>query len=269
MNIYLAKARGFCMGVQRSISMAEKTRAKIEGRITILNEIVHNSSVVDELEKKGIERTTDLNKVQDGTLIISAHGVAPSVIDAACAKGLNVVDSTCPLVKVIHKAADHFIKEGYTVIVFGDSNHDEMKGVKGHNPEKIIIVNKIENLDDLPEIKGKVAFISQSTQSIELFDKAAILVKQKYQDVQIKNTICKATRQRQTSILELAPKVDIVLVVGSHTSANSKRLAQISRELGTPSFLIDRVEDIEPDMAAGKRKYRNNSRGIDSRLGSR
>ncbi|OGC91518.1 MAG: 4-hydroxy-3-methylbut-2-enyl diphosphate reductase [candidate division Zixibacteria bacterium RBG_16_53_22] len=245
MKIYLAKARGFCMGVERSISMAEETRAKLTGEITILNEIVHNNSVVRELEEKGIGRTTDLDGVDQGTLIISAHGVSPNVIKRAREKGLNVVDSTCPLVTVLHKAADYFIKRDFTVIVFGNENHDEMKGVKGHNPEKVICLKKIDSLEDLPEIEGRVAFISQSTQSMEAFDRAARLVEAKYQEVRIKNTICDATRQRQTSILDLAPRMDLMIVVGSPTSANSQRLAQISQKSGTPAYLIDNAAEIK------------------------
>lgn len=244
MNIHLAKARGFCMGVERSISMAEEARARLSGDITILNEIVHNHSVVKNLEDKGIGRTNSLGKVSEGTVIISAHGVAPKVIEDAMARGLKVIDSTCPLVTVIHKAADFFIKGGYTVIVLGDQNHDEMKGVKGHDPEKIIVLNEINKLEDLPNIDGKVAFISQSTQSMEHFEKAAKLVEAKYKEVRIKNTICDATRHRQASILDLAPRMDLMLVVGSQTSANSKRLAQISQQTGTPAYLIDNALEV-------------------------
>jgi 4-hydroxy-3-methylbut-2-en-1-yl diphosphate reductase len=234
------------MGVERSIGMAEEARGQLDGEITILNEIVHNNSVVQALENKGIGRTVDLDRVSAGTLIISAHGVAPNVIADARSRGLNVIDSTCPLVTVLHKAADYFIKRDYTVIVFGDGDHDEMKGVKGHNPEKILVLKKIETSDDLPEIEGKVAFISQSTQSMENFDKAAALVQQKYSEVRIKNTICDATRQRQTSILDLAPRMDLMIVVGSQTSANSQRLAQISQQSGTPAYLIDNAAEIKP-----------------------
>jgi 4-hydroxy-3-methylbut-2-enyl diphosphate reductase len=246
MNIHLAKARGFCMGVERSISMAEKARAATGGNITILNEIVHNHSVVNELERRGIHRTTRLEDVKSGTLIVSAHGVAPSVIDTARRSGLDVIDSTCPLVTVIHKSVDYFIKRDYTVIVFGDPNHDEMKGVKGRNPGKIIVLDVIENSADLPEIDGKVALVSQSTQSMELFEKAAQLVQAKYKEVRIKNTICNATRQRQSSMLELAPRMDLMIVVGSPTSANSKRLVQMSQRSGTPTYLIDNAAEIKP-----------------------
>ncbi|UCE65784.1 MAG: 4-hydroxy-3-methylbut-2-enyl diphosphate reductase [Candidatus Zixiibacteriota bacterium] len=251
LNLYLAKARGFCMGVERSISMAEKAREEIEETITILNEIVHNNSVVADLENKGISRTTNLDDVKEGTLIIAAHGVAPSVIKKAKDKGLNVIDSTCPLVKVIHKAVDYFINRNFTVLVHGDPNHDEMKGVKGRNPEKIHVIKEITKPEDLPDIDGKVALISQSTQSLELFEKAAELIKQKYNDVKIKNTICDATRKHQAAIIELAPKVNLVLVVGSQTSANSKRLVSISKKTGAETFLIDSADELEPEWFSG------------------
>ncbi len=254
MNIYLAKARGFCMGVERSISMAEDSRRIIDGKITILNEIVHNSSVVEDLDKKGLLRTTDLNEVDGGTLIISAHGVAPSVIKEASDKGLNVIDSTCPLVTVLHKAAEYFIKRRYTVLVFGDPTHDEMKGVKGRNPEKIHVIKTINSMDDLPDIDGPVAVISQSTQSMEDFDRVVEIAKEKYADLKIKNTICDATRKRQTAVVDLAPRMDMVIVVGSQTSANSRRLASISEKSGTPAYLIDDQNEIEPNWFNGKKE---------------
>lgn len=253
MNIYLARARGFCMGVERSISMAKDAREKLTGDITILNEIVHNNSVVADLDEMGINRTRNLDKVNSGTLIISAHGVAPSVVQSAKDKELNIIDSTCPLVTVLHKAADYFIKKGYTVVVFGDPDHDEMKGVKGHNPEKIIVLEKIASLEDLPDIDGNVALISQSTQSMELFEKAAELVGEKYREVKIKNTICSATRKHQTAVIDLASRTDLMIVVGSQTSANSQRLAQISKRLGTPAYLIDDYSEIDPIWLKGVR----------------
>ncbi len=251
LNIYLARARGFCMGVERSISMAEKAREEIKGDITILNEIVHNNAVVAELEQKGIGRTTNLSDIKNGTLIISAHGVAPSVIEKARKIGLNVIDSTCPLVKVIHKSADYFINRNFTVLVHGDPNHDEMKGVKGRNPEKVHVIKEITKPEDLPDIDGKVALISQSTQSLELFEKAAELVRQKYPEAKIKNTICDATRKHQAAIIELAPRVDLVLVVGSQTSANSKRLVSISKKTGAETYLIDSADELRPEWFSG------------------
>lgn len=251
LNIYLAKSRGFCMGVKRSINMAEQAREEIDDPITILNEIVHNNSVVAALDKKGIHRTRNLEEVDKGTLIISAHGVAPSVIDTAESKGLNVIDSTCPLVKHLHKAADHYIEQGYTLLIHGDPKHDEMKGVKGRHPDKIHVIKEINKPEDLPDIEGKVALISQSTQSLELFDKASALVKNKYADVEIKNTICGATRKRQNAITDLSPKVDLILVVGSKTSANSMRLVSISNKTGTEAYLIDSAEEIDPEWLKG------------------
>jgi 4-hydroxy-3-methylbut-2-enyl diphosphate reductase len=251
MNIYLAKARGFCMGVERSIGMAEDARRLIKGEITILNEIVHNHSVVEDLDRKGILRTTQLEEVNHGTLIISAHGVAPSVIDAAKSRGLEVIDSTCPLVTVLHKAAEYFIKRKYTVLVFGDPDHDEMKGVKGRNPEMIHVVKRIESADDLPDIEGPVAMISQSTQSMEDFDRAVEIARTKYPELKIKNTICDATRKRQTAVVDLAPRMDLVIVVGSQTSANSRRLVSISEKSGTPARLIDNQSEIDESWFNG------------------
>jgi 4-hydroxy-3-methylbut-2-enyl diphosphate reductase len=210
--------------------------------------------VVEDLDRKGISRTTQLEEVDDGTLIISAHGVAPSVIEAARSRGLEVIDSTCPLVTVLHKAADYFIKRRYTVLVFGDPDHDEMKGVKGRNPEKIHVVKNIESPDDLPDIDGPVAMISQSTQSMEDFDRAVEIAKTKYPELKIKNTICDATRKRQTAVVDLAPRMDLVIVVGSQTSANSRRLVSISEKSGTPAYLIDNQGEIDESWFNGAKE---------------
>jgi 4-hydroxy-3-methylbut-2-en-1-yl diphosphate reductase len=245
MKIYLAKHRGFCMGVKRSIRMAQNARAQVTGPVHILNDIVHNKTVVQELEQIGLGRVKSIDEAESGTIIISAHGVPPKIIADAKARGLNVIDSTCPLVKHIHRVAREFIKNGYAVILFGDPGHDEVKGIAGIDKQNIIVLDKSEDIPNLPEFNRPVAFISQSTRSTEKFEEAAELLKKRYGQIEIKNTICMPTLDRQSSIKQLAPMVELVIVVGSPTSANSQRLAQIAHGLGTKAYLIDNALELD------------------------
>lgn len=251
MKIYLAKYRGFCNGVKRSIRLAQKTREEISGTINILNEIVHNSSVIERLESRGLGRIRDLEDAKEGTLIISAHGVPRQVIKKAQSLGLNVIDTTCPLVKLIHRTAKSLIDDGYVVVLFGDSGHDEVRGIQGVDPDNIHLLVSTNDIDRLPDFDRPVAFISQSTQSYEDFINAADKMKKRFNSCLIKNTICKATIRRQEAMKQLASFVDLVFVIGSSNSANSRRLVQIAEKLGTKSHLIDKAEEFDPKWLEG------------------
>jgi len=246
MKIILAKDRGFCSGVKRSIRLAEKALDEISGPIYILNDIVHNRSVIEMLRQMGLIMVDDPNKVETGTLIISAHGVPYNVITGAKVRGLDVIDTTCPLVYRIHKTARELIDSGYTVILFGDPDHDEVKGIKAVDPDNIHVLDSIADIDDLPDFTKPIAFISQSTRSIVEFDKAAEKLSLRYGTVRIENTICRATRLRQESIHELAQQVDLVIVVGSKTSANSNHLAEAASSHGIKVYLIDNADEFNP-----------------------
>jgi 4-hydroxy-3-methylbut-2-enyl diphosphate reductase len=251
MKIYLAKHRGFCMGVKRSIRMAQNARSKVPGPVHILNDIVHNKTVVQELEQAGLGRVKSIEEAVAGTLIISAHGVSPKIIINAKAIGLSVIDSTCPLVKHIHRTTRNFINKGFAVILFGDPGHDEVKGIAGIDKQNITVLDKSEDIPTLPAFDRPVAFISQSTRATEKFEEAAELLKKRYPQIEINNTICKPTLDRQSSIKQLAPMVELVIVVGSPTSANSQRLAQIAQDLGTKAYLIDKADELDESWFDG------------------
>ena len=244
MKIILAKDRGFCSGVKRSIRLAEKALAEISGPIYILNDIVHNRSVIDDLKQKGLIRVDDANKVETGTLVISAHGVSHNVIAEAKVWGLDVIDTTCPLVYRIHKAARELSDNGYAVILFGDPDHDEVKGIKAVAPDNIHVFDSIDDIDDLPEFNKPIAFISQSTRLVDEFDQASEKFRKRYGTVKVENTICRATRLRQQSIHKLAQQVDLVIVIGSKTSANSNRLAEAAANYGIKAYLIDNADEL-------------------------
>ncbi len=244
-KIILAETWGFCFGVERALRIVEKTSEKSEGPVKILNKIVHNASIVQKLEERNITSIKDLSEIQKGTLVISAHGVAPQIKNQAQKKGLNLVDTTCPLVTRIHKATQQFLDKGYTVILYGDKNHNEVKGVVGLAPDRIIVVNGPEEIENLPVIEEPLALVSQSTQSLDGFDLMEQKLKEKYPDLAVENTICEPTVKRQEAIAKLAPQVDMLIVVGSTISSNSLRLLELSQKFCPKSYLIDAVDQIQ------------------------
>jgi (E)-4-hydroxy-3-methyl-but-2-enyl pyrophosphate reductase len=245
-KILIARHYGFCMGVKRAINIAEDTAQDHSGKVTILNEIVHNDAVVDNFKRQGVGQAFSLDDVDGGTLIISAHGIAPSVIAQAERKGLNVIDATCPLVSRIYTIIEKIVKNGYYVIHFGDRNHDETKGVVGYAPDHITVVSSKEELMALPEWPDrKLGLTVQTTAHTAEFAEIENLAKRKWPHVEIFNTVCNATTKLQSAIMDLAPQVDMVLVVGSTTSANSKRLATISEAICGRGILIGSAADID------------------------
>jgi len=251
-KIVIARHYGFCMGVKRAIKIADETARKSGGPVTILNEIVHNDAVVDDFRRKGVGQEFTVNDVASGTLIISAHGVAPGVKQAARDKGLTVVDATCPLVTNIYKIIAKVIPQGYYLIHFGDTDHDETQGVVGHAPDRITVISSITELDDYPDWHDrKLGLTVQTTMRIEDFEAFRLTAEKKWPHLETFDTICMATGERQSAIRDMAPEVDMILVVGSQTSANSKRLAHISQTLCGRGELIGSAEDIRDDWFAG------------------
>jgi 4-hydroxy-3-methylbut-2-enyl diphosphate reductase len=244
-KIIIARSYGFCMGVKRAIKIADETARETVGPVTILNEIVHNDSVVEDFRQKGVGQRFAVNDVDTGTLIISAHGVEPGVIKAAEDRGLKVVDATCPLVTHIYKIILKIVAEDYHVIHFGDLDHDETKGVVGHAPERITVISSIAELENYPDWEDrKLGLTVQTTMRIEDFEAFRLAAEKKWPHLETFDTICMATSERQSAIRDMAPEVDMILVVGSETSANSKRLAHISQALCGRGELIGSADNI-------------------------
>jgi 4-hydroxy-3-methylbut-2-enyl diphosphate reductase len=244
-QIIMANHHGFCMGVKRAINIAEETSKGTDEKVTILNEIVHNQSVVEKFRKEGVGQAFSVDEVDDGTLIISAHGIAPSVIKRAEERGLKVIDATCPLVTRIYDIIVKAVENGFYIVHYGDPTHDETHGVIGYAPDKITVAGSKEELLSLPAWKDrKLGLTVQTTAHEQEFYEAEKLALEKWPHIKVFNTICNATTKRQQAILDLAPKVDMVLVVGSKTSANSNRLAQISDAICGRGILIDSVNEL-------------------------
>ncbi len=218
-----------------------------EDKVTILNEIVHNEAIVEKFRREGVGQAVSVDEIAGGTVIISAHGASPEIFHRAEARGLKVIDATCPLVIRIHKIVKKLAQNGYRVLHFGDGKHDETIGIVGHAPERVTVISGLDELQALPPFSGKLAMTSQTTARVSDFVEMEAAAKEKFPQIEIFNTICNATNQRQAAIMDLAPKVDIMLVVGSESSANSKRLAQISRAICGLAYLINTADDIKPE----------------------
>jgi len=251
MKVYLAEHAGFCMGVQRAIDIAHKTAGEAEGNVFVLHEIVHNKSVVRDLEAKGVGSVDCVDEVESGTLIISAHGAAPDVIETAKGKGLKVVDTSCPLVSRIDRVIKRLAQAGYTILLLGDKDHAEVKGLKGVAPDRTVVFRYEDEVDSLPHVDGPVALVSQTTQNINHFAKIAERIKARYPQAEIHNTICDATEKRQTAAIELGSKVDLMITVGSRNSANSKRLQEVAATVAPNSYLVDNASELDPVWFAG------------------
>ena len=239
------------MGVQRAIDIAHKTAEEAAAPVFVLHEIVHNKSVVKDLEDKGVKSVDCVDEVGEGTLIISAHGASPDVIEKAKGKGLTVVDTTCPLVSKIDRIVKRLAQEGYTILLLGDKDHAEVKGLSGVAPENTVVFRYEEELDTLPHVQGPVALVSQTTQNIKHFENIASKIKERYPDAEIYNTICDATEKRQTSVIELGKKVDIMITVGSRNSANSKRLQEVAATVAPVSHIVDNASELDSAWFAG------------------
>ena len=255
MKIILAKPRGFCAGVERAIKCVEQAIERYGAPVYVLNDIVHNATVVGELREKGAVFVKDMNAVPRGAhLLFSAHGVGPERWERAGDLQLEVIDATCPLVEKVHYEARRFADKDYTIILIGEEGHDETVGTMGWAPENIKLITRKEDIDALqiPHEK-KIAYITQTTLSVDDCQGMIDALKRRFPHVEgpPKADICYATSNRQAAVRALAPKADLVLVVGDRASANSARLAEISAEMGKPAYLIGNASHIDNTWLEG------------------
>ena len=250
-EVLLAEPRGFCAGVDRAIEIVERALVKFGAPIYVRHEIVHNTYVVNDLKSRGAIFIEDLAEVPPGaTLVFSAHGVSQEVRREANARGFQVFDATCPLVTKVHVEVAKLHREGYEFIMIGHKGHPEVEGTMGQLSEGIFLVEEVE---DVAKVKvtnpAKLAVVTQTTLSVD--DAAEILAEEKRVFPQVrepkKQDICYATQNRQDAVKLLAPKVDVVIVVGSPTSSNSNRLRELAERLGTPGYMVDAAEDLQAE----------------------
>ncbi|MGH9588348.1 MAG: 4-hydroxy-3-methylbut-2-enyl diphosphate reductase [Acidobacteriaceae bacterium] len=250
-RVLLLRPRGFCAGVVRAIDVVRIALETFGAPIYVRKEIVHNRFVVNELAEKGAIFVDDLDQVPEGARVIfSAHGVSPAVRQRAKDRKLKVIDATCPLVTKVHVEAIKFAKQGYSLILIGHRDHDEIEGTLGEAPDVTQIVSNAAEVEALqvpdPE---RVAYLTQTTLSLDDARDTIRALKAKFPKIAGPHSqdICYATENRQTAVKNVAHNADLVLVVGSNNSSNSNRLVEVSRNLSTNSFLIENSKAIHPE----------------------
>jgi 4-hydroxy-3-methylbut-2-enyl diphosphate reductase len=242
-KIFLLKPRGFCAGVVRAIDVVELALETYGAPIYVRKEIVHNKHVVDDLRSKGAIFVEELDEVPEGArAIFSAHGVSPRVREEARQRHLQVIDATCPLVTKVHLEAVKFARDGCTIVLIGHQGHDEVTGTLGEAPHSTTLVSTVEEVDALqvPDPK-RVAYLTQTTLSLDETKDIVTRLKERFPHIQGPpgQDICYATENRQMAVKAVAPFCQLLLVVGSQNSSNSKRLVEVCENLGVPSHLVD------------------------------
>lgn len=226
LSIEVASHAGVCYGVERALKLAAHAAESARGSVTTLGPLIHNPIVVRDLESAGVKGAQTVDEVESGTLIIRAHGVVPQVIDQARAKGLEVLDATCPYVKKVHMAAEKLVREGYQLIVVGESGHPEVEGILGHAGDAAHVVSTPHDLDGV-DLARKVGVVVQTTQTPANLAAIVSALALRTMDLRVVNTICSATQERQDSAAELASRADAMIVIGGKNSGNTRRLAEI------------------------------------------
>ncbi len=256
-EVLLAKPRGFCAGVDRAIAIVERALEIHGAPIYVRHEIVHNKSVVDDLRAKGAVFVEELDEVPAGaTVIFSAHGVALDVRREADARGLKVFDATCPLVTKVHVEVAKMREAGREVVMIGHEGHPESDGTMGQSSTGMYLVESEEDVATLsvtdPE---RLAYVTQTTLSIDDCERIVAALRVRFPKIvgPKKDDICYATQNRQDAVKFMAPKCDVVIVVGSPNSSNSNRLREVARNLGREAYLVDKADELKAEWIAGKK----------------
>src|SRR5256884_936474 len=250
-EIVLAGPRGFCAGVDRAIDIVELALQVSPPPIYVRREIVHNRHVVEALRAKGAIFVDELDEVPDrATVVFSAHGISPEVRREAERRGLRVIDATCPLVTKVHLEAIRYAREGYSIVLIGHEDHDEVIGTLGEAPDRIFVIADVDEVEKL-EVPNpdKIAYLTQTTLSMDDTREVIEALRRKFPRIvgPSRNDICYATQNRQAAVKRLANDVDVLLVIGSANSSNAIRLVEVAQTAGTRAYLINDVGDIRPE----------------------
>ena len=252
-RVVLAKPRGFCAGVVRAIDIVERALDFFPPPIYVFHEIVHNRYVVENLSKRNVIFVDSVEEIPDGSVcVFSAHGVSPQVVQLADTKRLRVIDATCPLVTKVHLEAIRYARDGYSIVLIGHPGHEEVEGTMGEAPMELV-----SSVEDVARLQvndpNRVMYLTQTTLSLD--DVAAIIdaLKERFPSVTspAKDDICYATQNRQNAVKEISERVDVLLVVGSQNSSNSQRLCEVSAVAGTPAYLVNDENEINPAWLDG------------------
>jgi len=258
MDVLLANPRGFCAGVKRAIEIVESALEQRGAPIYVRHEIVHNKYVVEDLRKKGAVFVEELDEVPRGsTVIFSAHGVSRQVRTDAEARGLNVFDATCPLVTKVHVEVSKMLREGYEIVMIGHRGHPESEGTMGQAAGGMHLV---ETVDDVARLvvgnPAKLSYVTQTTLSVDDAAQIVAALRARFPAIRgpKRDDICYATQNRQDAVKFMAPKCDVVIVVGSPNSSNSNRLREVAEHMGAQAYMVDSADELRPEWIAGKKR---------------
>jgi len=255
MKVILANPRGFCAGVNMAIESLELALESLGAPVYVYHEIVHNRHVVESFRNRGAIFVDCLTEVPAGSnLLFSAHGVSPDIRNLARERNLNAIDATCPLVTKVHLEAVKYAREGYTIFLIGHEGHDEVIGTMGEAPQAMVLVESAEDVDRLEfPADAKLAYLTQTTLSVDDANRIIRRLRERFPNLvnPPKEDICYATQNRQEAVRVLAGRAQACLVIGSQNSSNSQRLSELALESGIRSWLIDSVDEIDPQWLEG------------------
>jgi 4-hydroxy-3-methylbut-2-enyl diphosphate reductase len=258
MDILLANPRGFCAGVDRAIAIVEEALSRFGAPIYVRHEVVHNRYVVDDLRRKGAVFVESLDEIPDGaTVIFSAHGVSRSVRSAAEARGLNVFDATCPLVTKVHVEISKMREQGREIVIIGHAGHPEVEGTMGQCDGGVYLVESAADVAKLVvRDPAQLAYVTQTTLSVDDAAQIVAALKARFPDIvgPKKDDICYATQNRQDAVKFMAPRVDVVIVVGSPNSSNSNRLREVAENRGVPAYMVDNATEVRREWIDGRQR---------------
>ncbi len=254
MQVRLASSRGFCFGVEDAIEIAESAVDRYgPGRVVALGPLIHNKQVVNKLEQAGLVQSGELETVETSqTVLIRSHGAPPETFEIARERGLNVVDATCVLVKRAQDVVKQLHEEGYHVVMIGDPNPPEVRGVIGYAPN-VTVIDRGADLEQALPYRERLGIVAQTTHSPEhVADMIAEILKRPYREVKIVNTLCLEVTRRQEAAIALAKEVEVMFVLGGLHSANTQEVARLCREAGCETYHLETWEQFDPSMIRGK-----------------
>ena len=256
-KVLLASPRGYCAGVDRAVETVEKALEKYGAPVYVRKEIVHNKYVVETLQDRGVIFVDETDEVPEGAhLVFSAHGVSPAVRDSAKDRNLLTLDASCPLVTKVHNEAKRFARDGYHILLVGHEGHEEVEGTAGEAPEITHLVDGVDGVDRLPDFPDdqKLVWLSQTTLSVDETMLIVDKLHERYPNLENppSDDICYATQNRQAAVKEIAPRCELVIVVGSQNSSNSRRLVEVALEAGAKeSYLVDYASQVKDEWFEG------------------
>jgi 4-hydroxy-3-methylbut-2-en-1-yl diphosphate reductase len=254
-RVVLAAPRGYCAGVDRAVQIVERALDTVGAPVYVRKEIVHNRHVVGELEKRGAVFVESEDEVPEGaTLVFSAHGVSPAVRANSETRRLQVIDATCPLVTKVHIEAKRFDRGGRRIVLVGHRGHEEIEGTAGEAPDSTIVVESVEEVEALPfERDEPLAYLTQTTLSVDDTLQIVEALRARFSDIAEPRSddICYATQNRQVAVKAIAPRCDVILIVGAFNSSNSNRMVEVARAAGTPAYLVPDESNLDPTWLEG------------------